>query len=88
MEKRCDRAGIAYVPDYVVNAGGMMGASTVIFTEPSREKSIKQIDGLQGAIKEILIRAKHENRSSSQAQSTQQPALHQCCATPAVLEQP
>ena len=31
------RNGIAYVPDYVVNAGGMMGASTVIFGTPSRQ---------------------------------------------------
>ena len=60
------QAGIAYVPDYVVNAGGMMGASTVIFTEPSREASIKQIEGLQGTIKEILMRAQTEGRSSAE----------------------
>ena len=30
-------AGIAYVPDYVLNAGGMMGASQVIYSEPSRD---------------------------------------------------
>jgi len=60
------QAGIAYVPDYVVNAGGMMGASTVIFTEPSREASIKQIEGLQSTIKEILIRAAAEGRPTSE----------------------
>ena len=60
------QAGIAYVPDYVVNAGGMMGASTVIFTEPSREASIKQIEGLQSTIKEILIRSQTEARPSSE----------------------
>lgn len=60
------QAGIAYVPDYVVNAGGMMGASTVIFTEPSRDASMTQIEGLQGTIKEILTRAKTEARPSSE----------------------
>ena len=60
------QAGIAYVPDYVVNAGGMMGASTVIFTQPSREASIKQIEGLQDTIKAILIRSQTEARPSSQ----------------------
>ena len=60
------QAGIAYVPDYVVNAGGMMGASTVIFTEPSREASIKQIEGLQDTIKKILTRAEAESRPSSE----------------------
>ncbi|MBO9452222.1 Glu/Leu/Phe/Val dehydrogenase [Tropicibacter sp. R16_0] len=59
------QAGIAYVPDYVVNAGGMIGASTVIFTEPSRAASIKQIESLQPTIKDILIRAKREGKPSS-----------------------
>ena len=54
------------MPDYVVNAGGMMGASTVIFAEPSREASIKKIEGLQRTIKEILIRAQTEGRPSSE----------------------
>ena len=60
------RAGIAYVPDYVVNAGGMMGASTVIFTEPSREASIRKIEGLKDTIKKILIRAATEGRPTSE----------------------
>ena len=60
------QAGIAYVPDYVVNAGGMMGASTVIFTKPSREASIRQIEGLKDTIKEILIRAVAEGRPTSE----------------------
>jgi len=58
-------AGIIYVPDYVVNAGGMMGASTVIFSEPSREASIRQIEGLKGTISAILTRARKESRPSS-----------------------
>ena len=60
------QAGIAYVPDYVVNAGGMMGASTVIFTDPSRDASIKQIEGLEDTIKEILTRSEREGKPSSE----------------------
>lgn len=58
-------AGIAYVPDYLVNAGGMMGASTVIFSEPSRAQSVKQIEGLHDTLSTILTRARDENRPSS-----------------------
>ncbi len=57
--------GIAYVPDFVVNAGGMMGASTVIFEEPSREGSLKRIHGLHGTILSILERSKAEAKPSS-----------------------
>lgn len=56
---------IVYVPDYVVNAGGMMGASTVIFDTPSRPKSIARIDGLYDTIKQILDQAVKQNRPSS-----------------------
>ena len=42
-----------------------MGASTVIFSEPSREASVKQIEGLYGTIQAILERAQAEGRSSS-----------------------
>jgi len=57
--------GIAYVPDYVVNAGGMMGASTVIFEEPSRDASLARIHGLHDTIVAILMKAKAENMPSS-----------------------
>ena len=60
------KAGIAYVPDYVVNAGGMMGASTVIFSEPSREASVRRIEGLHDTITTILERAQSEGRPSSE----------------------
>ena len=59
------KAGVVYVPDYVVNAGGMIGASTVIFSEPSREASVKQIEGLYDTIQQILERAQSEGRPSS-----------------------
>lgn len=58
--------GIAYVPDYVVNAGGMMGASTVIFTTPSRETSIARIKGLKHTISSILNTARDLGVPSSQ----------------------
>jgi len=57
--------GIAYVPDYVVNAGGMMGASTVIFDTPSHEASIKRIHGLFDTIRSILSQADESGRPSS-----------------------
>jgi hypothetical protein len=44
----------------------MMGASTVIFAEPSRDASIKRIEGLQDKISQILLRAKAENRPTSE----------------------
>ena len=58
-------AGIAYVPDFVVNAGGMMGASTVIFSNPSRAASIQRIEGLYDIITTILERSQNESRPSS-----------------------
>ena len=58
--------GIVYVPDYVVNAGGMMGASTVIFDKPSREKSIERIHGLFDTIKSILRQADESGLPSSE----------------------
>ena len=59
------QAGIAYVPDYVVNGGGMMGASTVIFSQPSREASMKRIEGLYDVVSTILDRARDQACASS-----------------------
>ena len=58
-------AGIAYVPDYVVNAGGMMGASNVIFSELSRDASIRRIEGLHDTITAILEHAASHGRPSA-----------------------
>lgn len=58
--------GIAYVPDYVVNAGGMIGASRGIFATPDLEASLRQIDGLYGTILEILAEADSSGRASSE----------------------
>lgn len=60
------KKGIAYVPDYVVNAGGMMGASTVIFSTPSREASHESILGLYDTIRSILEEADRSKLPSSQ----------------------
>ncbi len=57
--------GIAYVPDFVVNAGGVMGAATVIYGPPSREASLTKIDGLYDTIRSILQTARDESRPSS-----------------------
>ncbi|WCR13052.1 hypothetical protein [Paracoccus seriniphilus] len=38
----------------------------MIFSQPSREASIRQIEGLQGKIKEILTRALRERKPSSE----------------------
>jgi len=58
--------GICYVPDYVVNAGGMMGASTVIFDTPSRKTSEQRILGLYDTILSILGTANDTKRPSSE----------------------
>jgi leucine dehydrogenase len=57
--------GIAYVPDYVVNAGGMIGASTVIFSTADHDASVRKILGLYDTVLSILQRADAEGRPSS-----------------------
>lgn len=58
--------GIAYVPDFVVNAGGMMGASTVIFGTPSDEDARRRIHGLKDTITTLLRTADAEGRPTSE----------------------
>ncbi len=58
--------GITYAPDYVVNAGGVIGSSTVIFTTPNREESIERIEGLYDTILKILEQADAEDRLPSE----------------------
>ncbi len=60
------KRGIAYVPDYVVNAGGVMGASPVIFGTLSREASNQRILGLYDTILTILERATKDGMPPSQ----------------------
>jgi leucine dehydrogenase len=61
MESR----GITYVPDYVVNSGGMIGASTVIFATPDRDASLRRILGLHDTILSILEQAAAEGRPAA-----------------------
>ena len=62
--------GITYIPDYVVNAGGMMGASTVIFSELSRQNSLNQIEKLHQTITTIIDRASAENKTTTEVADT------------------
>ena len=54
--------GITYVPDYVANAGGIMGSSTVIFTTPDRDEAMERIAGLYDTVLAILEQADAEDR--------------------------
>jgi leucine dehydrogenase len=56
---------IVYVPDFVVNAGGMMGASTVIFSKPDREKALANIEEIFTTVKKILERSRDEGKPSA-----------------------
>ncbi|MEM8897924.1 MAG: Glu/Leu/Phe/Val dehydrogenase dimerization domain-containing protein [Bacteroidota bacterium] len=58
--------GITYVPDYVVNAGGMMGAGTMIYSQPGMEESMNTVRGLYDIILNLLEKAKAANRPSSE----------------------
>jgi len=58
--------GITYVPDYVVNAGGMIGASRGIYATPDLDTSLRQIEGLYDTILEILELADSSGRASSE----------------------
>ena len=50
--------GITYVPDYVVNAGGVMGAAALIYSNPTIEESQAKIRGLYDTILAVLAEAK------------------------------
>ena len=56
---------IVYAPDFVVNAGGMMGASTIIFSKPDREKALAKIETIFTTLKNILEQSRDEGKPSS-----------------------
>ena len=56
---------IVYVPDFVVNAGGMMGASTVIFSKPDRDKALVNIEKIFTTVIKILKRSQDEDKPSA-----------------------
>ena len=53
--------GIAYAPDFIVNAGGMMGAGMPIYTTPDREAALELIDGIFDTVSEILRASREEH---------------------------
>jgi len=58
-------AGITYVPDYVVNAGGIMGAGAMIYSNPTMDDSRKKATGLYDTVLNLLAKAKAENRPTA-----------------------
>ena len=56
-DRRLLDRGIAYAPDFVANAGGVMRATLPIFSTPDRAKALPQISGLYEKIGEILRRS-------------------------------
>jgi len=55
---------IAYAPDFVVNAGGMMGASMPIFSTPDKARSLQHVDGIYATVLNILKRSEREGVAS------------------------
>jgi len=49
---------IAYVPDFIVNAGGMIGCSLPIFSKPNKEESLKRIKSIYDVSLQILQQSK------------------------------
>ena len=52
---------IAYAPDFIVNAGGMLRAGMPIFTTPDREKAIENIAGLFDTVGQIMRESTDQN---------------------------
>lgn len=51
---------IAYAPDFIVNAGGMIGCSARIFSTPNKGKSLQRIKGIYDVTLSILERSRDE----------------------------
>jgi leucine dehydrogenase len=52
---------IAYAPDFIVNAGGMLRAGMPIYSEPDKEKALENIAGLFETIGGILRESRDQN---------------------------
>ncbi len=52
---------IAYAPDFIVNAGGMIRAGMPIFSRPDEELALKNIAGLFDTIRDILQESRDQN---------------------------
>ncbi len=53
--------GIAYAPDFLVNAGGMLRAGMSIFGEPDKERALESIAGLFDKIGVVLRESRDRN---------------------------
>ncbi len=69
-EPRHDRAlrdaGIVYVPDYVVNGGGMIGAGAAIYSEPTDQQIGERINAMADTVRKILTRADAQDRPTAE----------------------
>ena len=52
---------IAYAPDFIVNAGGMIRAGMPIFSKPDNELALRNIDGLFDTLGGILRESREHN---------------------------
>lgn len=57
--------GVCYVPDYVANGGGVMGAAPVIYSNPTPVETEQKILGLFDTVKQILERADEQGLATS-----------------------
>jgi leucine dehydrogenase len=55
---------ILYAPDYVINAGGMLQASSDIFKDYDEDRVMERIRGLYETSLEIFHLSKQENRAT------------------------
>lgn len=58
--------GIAYVPDFLANAGGVMAAATMIYSEPSLEGSRASVLSLFDRVTQVLDQAEAEDRPAAE----------------------
>lgn len=59
-------AGIAYAPDYAVNAGGIISAGRAIFAEMNHAAALAQVEAIGATVREILERADRDDRTSAE----------------------
>lgn len=56
--------GIAYAPDYVVNAGGILNASGEFLGRYDRDEALRKVEAIGQTVAKILARADRENQPS------------------------
>lgn len=62
------RRGIAYAPDYVINAGGVINVSHELAPRGYDEKvSLKQVEGIYGTLKRILAISREKDVTTAEA---------------------